>query len=119
MKIQDSKTIKEIKDEFSKKFTGLKLEFYSKEHKVGEGNPQDYLLNDDLLLKDVRLNHNEGELSIDGHLKVSSLENNFKEMFGVNVQVFRKSGRIYLQTTTTDEWTLAEQQRESEEFEVE
>lgn len=118
MIISDDKTIKNIKDEFSKKFPYLKLEFYSKEHEEGEGSKSRDVLDENLTLKAVRVNHAEGDLSIDGHLKVSTLENNFKEKYGVNVQVFRKSGKIYLQTTTTDGWTLAEQQREAEEYEL-
>ena len=116
MIISDNKTIKEVKEEFSAKFSLLKLEFYSKEHEEGEGSVLRDTLEESLVLKEVRSNHTEGDLSIDGHLKVSTLETNFKETYGINVQVFRKSGEVYLQTTTTDGWTLAEQQREAEEF---
>ena len=118
MKIQDSKSIKEIKEEFNKKFNLLKLEFFSSNHEVGEANKSSEILDENLLLKEIRTIHKEGDLSIDGHQKVSTLEQNFSEMYGVNVQVLRKSGKIWLQTTTTDGWTLAEQQREAEEFEL-
>jgi hypothetical protein len=32
------------------------------------------------------------------------------------VQVFRQSGRVWLETTRTDDWTLAEQNKQGEEL---
>lgn len=119
MLISNNKTIKEVKDEFNKKFPLLKLEFFSSAHEVGERNKSTETLDESLSIGEIRANYpSKGEESIDGHQKVSTLEQKFKERFGVNVQVFRKSGKIWLQTTTTDNWTLAEQQREAEEFEL-
>ena len=42
-------------------------------------------------------------------MKVAELENDFSGQFGLQVQVFRKSGEVWLQTTKTDNWTLIEQ----------
>ena len=44
-------------------------------------------------------------------MKVSDFEKMFHDKFGLNVQVFRKSGNLWMQTTSTDHWTLAEQNR--------
>lgn len=74
------------------------------------------MYDDNLLLKDIRTKHNDGVLSIDGHLKTSTFEKNFHSHFGVNVQVFRKQGRIWLQTIITDDWTLGHQEHKGEEF---
>ncbi|MBK6524240.1 MAG: hypothetical protein IPG07_01010 [Crocinitomicaceae bacterium] len=71
---------------------------------------------DSLTLKEIRKNHTAGELSIDGHQKTSTFENNFHDHFGVTVQVFRRSGNLWLQTTTTDEWSLAHQEKTGQEF---
>jgi tyrosyl-tRNA synthetase len=49
------------------------------------------------------------EIKIDELMKVAELEGVFAKNFGLSVQVFRKSGNLWLQTTTTDNWTLAEQ----------
>jgi len=49
-------------------------------------------------------------------MKVSELEKIFLEDYGLNVQVFRNSGRVWLETTMTDDWTLAEQNRQGEEL---
>ena len=114
MKITDKKTLADIQAEFSEKFPELKLEFYKEAHAVGEGSAATATLNASKTIGAVRTIHREGELSINGHLKVSTLESNFKDQYGLNVQVFRRSGDIWIQTSTTDEWTLAKQNRKGE-----
>ena len=109
MFISDSKTIREVKNEFHDKFPWLKIEFYSKSHGTGEGSPESLHLDDELTIAQVRSVHGEGELSIHGNLRVASLEESFRDGYGLNVQVFRRSGELWLQTTSTDDWTLAEQ----------
>ncbi len=109
MLITDSKSLKDIKKEFNQKFPHLKLEFYEGKHVDGKPSHSMQQLDDNLLIGEVRKMHTEGELSIDGHLKVSTLENRIWDKYGLNVQVFRHSGNLWLQTTKTDHWTLTEQ----------
>lgn len=116
LEISDEKKLKEIKDLFNQKFPHLKIEFFAEEHKEGEATSFKSMYDDELYLKDIRKEHKDGKLSIDGHNKTSTLESNFKDHYGVNVQVWRKSGNMWLQTTTTDDWTLAEQEKKGEEY---
>jgi len=51
----------------------------------------------------------EGELDIPDTLTVGELENLFMDRFGLSVQVFRRSGNLWLETTMTDNWTLKQQ----------
>lgn len=110
MKITDDKMLKEIQDEFHAKFPNLKIEFYSIPHGVGEGSTEHRHIPSAQTIGTVRTIHTEGELSINGHLKVSTLEAAFTNKYGLNVQVFRRSsGDEWLQTTSTDHWTLTQQ----------
>ncbi|MCB9282875.1 MAG: hypothetical protein H6563_02280 [Lewinellaceae bacterium] len=85
----------------------MKIEFYS-----SNGTPDARKkLDTGKTIGEVRTVHQEGQLSIHGNVKVRSLESSFLENFGLNVQVFRLSGNLWLQTTSTDEWTLHEQNR--------
>lgn len=111
MIISDDKKLREVKEEFHKKFTHLKIEFYSGSHQRGQGSHQSELLDPELTLGEVRTLHNEGDLRIDPHLAVGEFEQKFLAKYGLNVQVFRKSGNLWMQTTATDSWTLAEQNR--------
>ncbi len=114
MLITDDKKLKDIQREFGVKFPNLKLEFYGEHHEKGEGSPTKQMLNPELTIKEARTKHIDGELSIDGHQKVSTLEQKFYDIYGLNVQVFRWSKGIWLQTISTDDWTLAEQNRKGQ-----
>ena len=109
MDITDNSTIREVQQQFNEKFPYLKLEFYTEHHESGEGSPDKEKIDPDRTIGEVRTIHNEGDISVNGHLKVGTLESNFYEKYGLNVQVFRKSGDIWLQTISTDHWTLADQ----------
>ena len=116
MIISDDKKLRDIQMEFSEKFPFLKIEFYARPHVSGEGSPEKEHLDLDQTVGEVRSVHNKGDLSIDGHLKVQSLEKNFAEQYGLYVQVFRRSGKLWLQTISTDEWTLTKQDRHGRAF---
>lgn len=116
--INESQRLKEIKEDFSQNYPHLKIEFFSEEHKSGEASSRKSMFDDSVFLKDIRTKHSEGVLSIDGHQKTSTFETNFFNHFGVTVQVLRKSGNLWLQTTTTDDWTLAHQEKTGQEFDA-
>ncbi|MCB0640895.1 MAG: hypothetical protein KDC44_04610 [Phaeodactylibacter sp.] len=111
MLITDEKTIGQVCSAFHEKFPFLKIEFYTEEHEVGKPSAATDKLDHNLAVGKARTVHNQGELSIHGNLKVSTLEENFKAQYGLNAQVFRKSGNLWLQTSSTDSWTLHEQNR--------
>ncbi len=114
MTITDKKKINEIQDEFSREFPYLKIEFYAKKHKEGEGSEASFQIDGEKTIGEVRAKHLEGDLKFDENTKVGAFEKMFSEKYGLNVQVFRKSGDLWLQTIKTDEWTLAEQNARGE-----
>lgn len=110
MKISKDKTIGQIQVEFSTLYPGLKLEFYSKKHKDHEGSPKDFQMDSQKVLESYGALI-EGELDLNGEMTVSELEESFETLFGLNIQVFRRSAELWLQTTATDNWTLETQNR--------
>lgn len=112
--ITPKETLQEFKDSFNAMFPNLKIEFFAENHESGEGNSLSDLLTDlSATLESASDVDHEFSMSVDGHKKVSTLEKDFSDL-GLNLQVFRKSGNVWLQTTTTDHWTLAEQNKEAE-----
>lgn len=111
MTISDEKTLRDIQKEFNIYFPYLKIEFYSGHHARGEGSPVQDRLDPELPLSEIRTIHTTGDLKIDPEKKVSEFEQMFSKKYGLNVQVFRKSGNLWMQTTSTDHWTLSEQNR--------
>jgi len=114
MIITDEKKLVDIQREFHEKFPFLKLEFYTQPHEAGAGSSNKVLLPALSKIGEVRKVHNSGDLGINGHLKVKSLEQLFHQQYGLNVQVFRRSGELWLQTTSTDDWTLSEQNQKGQ-----
>jgi len=109
MKISDLTSIEKIQEEFNQQFPYLKIEFYKEKHRKGEGSPDAIKWSNEKTIGEIRKEHTKGELTIIPTQKVSALENNFLEQYGLNVQVFSRSGDLWLQTTTTDDWTLEKQ----------
>ena len=58
--------------------------------------------------------HIYNNLTIKPDLTVSQLEQNFKNIYGIGIQVLRKSGNVWLETSFTDGWTLKEQNHQGE-----
>lgn len=116
--ITDDLSIQQIQDKFNAHFPYLKIEFFKSAHQEGEGSSKDNIITTNHIIGEIRYNHASGEVSMHGNQKVSTLEEAFKEKYGLNVQVFRKSGKVWLETTKTDEWTLSEQNKMGEEMAV-
>lgn len=112
MTISDDLTLKDIQLDFSRLFPNLKIIFYSGHHAVEEGSPATAEIDEDKTIGEVRSIHTEtADLTIDENLTVGELEQLFDHKYGLNIQVFRKSGKLWMQTTATDNWTLSEQNR--------
>lgn len=114
--IDDTHTIEDIKNAFHSRYQWLKLEFYKQPHAEGEGSPAQETITGNPTIGSIRTSHNEGDLKFDGSTSVADLEQRFWNIFGIAVQVFRKSGDKWLQTAATDSWTLNEQNEKGEEM---
>jgi hypothetical protein len=112
--IHGGRRLFEVQIEFQKFCPNLKIEFYTQKHKVREGSNKKDIMNNELFLGEIRDGHS-GHFNIHKEMKVSELETAFEEIFGLSVQVFRKSEGIWIQTTASDSWTLDEQNKDAAE----
>jgi hypothetical protein len=112
--INDKRKIFAIQEDFNELFPYLKLEFFSKPHKAGGASPKKLLKSNSKTLGECRTIHKTGTISITPQMTVTELEQHFADVYGLSVQVFRKSGKIWLETTVTDSWTLEEQNKQGE-----
>lgn len=112
--INDHRKIFAIQKEFSELFPNLKIEFFTKPHQSGGSSPKKMMKHPSKTLGECRVVHTKGMLSITPGLTVADLEQNFSCVYGLSVQVFRKSGKTWLETNTTDGWSLEEQNKQGE-----
>ncbi|PWT76791.1 MAG: hypothetical protein C5B59_05540 [Bacteroidetes bacterium] len=109
--LDKTKSIKYIQDIFQSEFPFLRIDFYSAPQKA---KPRFKLTNPNTTLGQLAENILPGVIQIDEKKKVGDLEAELKSRFGLNVQVLRKSGNSWLETTLTDDWTLEKQNKEGE-----
>ena len=115
--INENSRLCDIQKAFSHQFPFLKIGFFV--FKPGQENVfrPEFLISDTTKkLGEITHSLRQGKISIHGHQKVRTLEQHFYDYFGVNIQVFRKSGNNWLQTIVTDDWSLSDQNRMGEEW---
>ena len=115
--IDKGQTISSVQRQFNKIFPYLKLEFFQQPPVAGIGNSKNKMIVFDMYLLKLQKVNYEGTIDFNGSTTVSELENEFARQFGLFVQVFRKSGKVWLETTATDNWTLEQQNEEGKSLE--
>lgn len=115
IKIDSHKQIATIQDEFNAIFPYLKLEFFSIPHKTGTGSAKKFIIPNTRNIGEFNnFQSSKKNIIITPQMTVKDLEENFHSLYGLSVQVFRKSGKVWLETTVTDNWTLEEQNAQGE-----
>lgn len=114
--VEDNRVLSEVQVEFNNCFPYLKLEFFKAPHKIGEGSAKKLLMDNRRRIKDCRSRNKSGDLIFSAETTVAELERCFYQDFGLSVQVFRRSGNVWLETSATDTWTLMQQNSEGAEL---
>lgn len=118
--IQNNIRLGELQQQFNALFPYLRLEFFypssnpellfSKENMVKDKN---------ITLGEIRAIDEPGFIRVLRYHTVNKLERTFNDEYGLYTQVFRKSGDQWLETTSTDNWTLAKQNKTGKEKQTE
>ncbi len=114
--ISDKVQIADLQKKFSQEFPYLKVEFFSLAHVDHHGLPRSQMYASSLILGSCRKKHNEGHMTISQKDTVGAVEKAFWEQFGLTAEIFRKSGKIWIETTLSDAWTLERQNEEGKAF---
>jgi len=109
MDIKKNTITSDLNDSFREVFPFLKLEFYKKSHDHFHGSEKKDDIKGEHTLESLNSGFKEGKVEWNGGMSVDNLETYMEDTFGLHVQVFRKSGDIWLQTSVTDNWSLDEQ----------
>jgi hypothetical protein len=103
MCIDKGKPIKEIQKEFNELYPFLKIEL------VEKGNPTRIVL-------DNKMPGNGNHINVDAKKTVAELEGDFLNYFNLPIQVFRRAGNLWIETSLTHDWSLEQQNKEGELF---
>jgi hypothetical protein len=114
--INDHRKIFAVQNEFSEMFPSLKLEFYSKSNKGGGAPSSKLMKHISKTIAECRTIHSSGHIKIQPQMTVGELEQGFRDVYGLSVQVFRKSGNSWLEDSENSNLTLEKQNEEGSEF---
>lgn len=109
LKINGQCSTKEIIEAFSASFEGTKIEFFRHSHAQEEGSPKKDMVNEVVLLNELNSNIPTKTLIINDQMTVNEVEELFEKELGLHVQVFRKMNTTWIETTTTDAYSLEKQ----------
>jgi hypothetical protein len=114
--IAPNRKIGDIQKDFNQMFPFLKIEFFNNRSLSASKFAAKQLIPASKTIGDTQRAIADGTLEIDENMKVHDLEKLFHDQFSLAVQVFRKSGPVWLETTMTDNWTLSQQNKHGSEL---
>ncbi len=113
--LNDNMNIATVQQLFNELFPFLKIEFFEKENRDNSVTIKKRIHSVQKKLVDYKLPKEPyKEICIHPDMTVTELEKEFKGLYKLHTQVFRRSGNIWLETTITDGWTLKEQNNQGE-----
>ena len=116
MKLQigtDSR-FKDVQEKFTEVYPFLKVEFYKEKYAEMEVSAIKDRISPDKIISEQGKSFKADFVDINNHRTVAELEKEFYEKFGISMQVSRKSGNIWIETSKTDDRTLKVQNQMGE-----
>jgi len=106
--INNNRKIFAIQEEFSKMFPGLNIEFCAKPSRPGASPSKKLIRHSSKTLQDCRAISKEGTIDILPSMNVSDLKENFRDVYGLSIEIFRKAENGADDTPVSDKLTLEE-----------
>jgi len=108
MTVNPNTTVNELMCQFAEHFPFLRLALY-----VGVGSKKRAATENDFALKS---GEKSVEIKFESTAKVRDFIDYLEQILGWKVQILRSSGKLYIETSVTDQWTLDRQNQEGAEL---
>ena len=108
MTVNPNTTVNELMCQFSEQFPFLRLALYE-----GVGSKKRAATENDFALKTEK---KSVEIKFESTTKVRDFIDELEKSLGWKVQILRSSGKLYLETSVTNQWTLDRQNQEGAEL---
>ena len=105
---------KDVQEKFAEVYPFLKVEFYKEKYAEMEVSAKKDRISPDKIISDQGKSFKADSLDINNDRTVAEFEKEFYEKFGIAMQVSRKSGNIWIETSKTDDRTLKVQNQMGE-----
>lgn len=112
LSISPGVTINQLQAQFATYFPNLKLVFFSKPHDAYKGSPAKFIITDRNTSLGSLSSHipENAELELRLEMPVWQLERLFELEYKLHLQLFRRSGNTWLETSVSDDLTLEQQE---------
>jgi hypothetical protein len=108
MTVTNYTTVNELMCQFSEHFPFLRLALYEgKDAKKRHASEKENVLKNSA---------NNVIVNFDSSMKVREFIDQLENLIGWKVQILRSSGKLYIETSVTDHWTLERQNQEGAEL---
>jgi len=114
-KVDHRTKLKDLQKQFNKKFPYLKIEFFSRPFTDDGFAPGKYQVDNEAFINEIALKKPGVKIAFSPDETVIDIERKLREDFGLFAHVFRKSGHVWVQTTSTNHWTLLHQNEHAQE----
>lgn len=113
--LQPHTTLQHIRTAFHQVFPYLQLQFFNASHQPDHGNTRHQMITDHQLhLGDITTRAMDITFHINEHTTVLNLETMFEQELHAHIQVFTRSGNLWLETVHTDGYTLVQLNQKAE-----
>jgi len=116
LRIAPNRLVSDLQKDFNNAFPFLKLEFFRNRNQQLPAFTFQQIIPHSNRIAEGQTAITDGDIEVNPDMKVKDLEKIFKDQFSLAVQVFRRSGNLWLETTMTDEWTLEQQNEHGREI---
>lgn len=115
--IQPEDTVEVFQKKFNRIYPFLKVEFFKKPHRKGQSSEKKDMHPGTARFQDLIDIRQKITFQWNDTMTIGEFEQGIRKDLGLYVQVFRKSGKIWLLTSATDNWTLLQQNDEGQSLE--
>jgi len=116
LRIAPNRLISDLQKDFNNAFPFLKLEFFRNRNQQIPVFTFQQILPYNNRIAEGQAAITDGDIEVNPDMRVKELEKIFQDQFSLAVQVFRRSGNLWLETTMTDNWTLRQQNEHGREI---
>jgi hypothetical protein len=108
--IDQESQIRNIQNNFNEVYPFLKIEFFK--NAFTKPSQKIEKINSGEKVKLVGRLNGHNKIDISKQRTIAQLEEDFKALFGLHALVYRKLGKLWIETSLTDDWTLEQQNSE-------
>jgi hypothetical protein len=108
MVINNNRKIFAIQNEFNALFPGLKIVFFAKPSKPGAPPSIKLVKEESKTLQECRAIHHEGVIEILPTMDISEIKENFRDQFGLSVEIIQQSGEDFDERAVIERLTIQE-----------